>query len=69
MTDKDKEQELMKDDQHRHHTGSEERRKGPRRSGEDRRDMIRFEPDKDDRRKGEDRREDHKSGWDSGTTI
>lgn len=33
-----------------------ERRKGPRRTGHDRRDMVRFEPDKEDRRSGKDRR-------------
>ncbi len=44
-----------------------ERRKQQRRSGEDRRDMIRFEPDKDDRRQIEDRRKDHHSVWDAGT--
>jgi len=42
---------------------TEHRRQGPRR------DMIRFEPDKDDRRQGKDRRKDKNSGWDSGTTI
>lgn len=47
----------------------EERRKEHRRSGEDRRDMIRFELDKDDRRSGSDRRKDRRSGWDSGTTV
>ena len=33
-----------------------ERRKGERRVGHDRREEIRFEPDKDDRRSGKDRR-------------
>jgi hypothetical protein len=48
----------------------EERRHGPeRRVASDRRDMIRFEPDKTDRRSGKDRRGDKNSGWDSGTTI
>ena len=47
----------------------EERRQEHRRSGSDRRDMIRFEPDKDDRRSGDERRKERHSGWDSGTTI
>ena len=39
-----------------------ERRKGERRVSSDRREEIRFEPDKDDRRSGKDRR---KTGlWD-----
>ncbi|WP_438971371.1 hypothetical protein [Methylophaga sp.] len=50
-------------------SGQSERREEHRRKGEDRRDMIRFEPDKDDRRQGKDRRKDKNSGWDSGTTI
>jgi hypothetical protein len=33
-----------------------DRRKGQRRKNRDRRDEIRFEPDKDDRRSGKDRR-------------
>lgn len=41
-----------------------ERRKGnDRRQGHDRRDMIRFEPEKDDRRSGKDRRK--RTGWDT----
>ena len=41
-----------------------ERRKGDeRRQGHDRRDMIRFEPEKDDRRSGKDRRK--RTGWDN----
>lgn len=41
-----------------------ERRKGERRVGHDRRDEIRFEPDKDDRRSGVDRRARVRgSGW------
>lgn len=47
----------------------EERRKEHRRSGFERRDMIRFEPDKEDRRTGKERRKARQSGWDSGTTI
>lgn len=39
------------------------RRKGERRKGGDRRDMIRFEPGKGDRRGGKDRR--RQNGWDS----
>lgn len=51
------------------HYNQEERRRAQRRSGEERREMIRFELDKDDRRTGKDRRKDRRSGWDSGTTI
>jgi len=47
----------------------QERRKAHRRSGEDPRQLIRFEPDKSDRRSGKDRRQARQSGWDSGTTI
>ena len=36
--------------------GPERRKNVERRKGEDRREMIRFEPDKDDRRSGKDRR-------------
>ena len=43
-----------------------ERRRGPRRQGNDRRGDLRFEPDKSDRRSGEDRR---KGTWDVKYTI
>jgi hypothetical protein len=39
-----------------------ERRRGDRRKSTDRRDEIRFEPQKDDRRSGKDRRK--QGGWD-----
>ena len=39
------------------------RRRGERRSGHDRREMIRFEPDKEDRRSHEDRRESNQDIW------
>jgi hypothetical protein len=39
------------------HPGMPDRRKAQRRSGTDRRDMIRFEPEKLDRRSGRDRRQ------------
>jgi len=48
--------------------GVRDRRKAHRRSGNDRRDMIRFEPEKKDRRSGVDRRKGNRSGWDSGTS-
>lgn len=48
----------MSEEDHWHHTGAEDRRKGERRTGTDQRDMIRFEPDKKDRRSGIDRRRD-----------
>ncbi len=41
-----------------------ERRTGERRSGADRRAMIRFEPDKEPRRSGRDRRRAVRSVWD-----
>ena len=47
---------IMSEEGHWHHTGSEDRRKEERREGHDRREMIRFEIDKEDRRKGKDRR-------------
>jgi hypothetical protein len=58
----DKDHEWMKEENNRHRTGEEERRKGPRRTGDDRRDMIRFEPDKADRRTRKDRR-GSKDNW------
>jgi hypothetical protein len=42
-----------------------ERRHKPRRQNGDRRDLLRFEPDKADRRDGDDRRAD--SGWHTNT--
>ena len=41
--------------------GPERRRGEERRVGHDRRDLIRFEPQKDDRRSGKDRR--RQDGW------
>ena len=41
--------------------GPDRRKRGERREGQDRREMIRFEPDKDDRRSGKDRRK--QDGW------
>ena len=52
----DKDHKMMEEEGHWHHTGSDNRRKGERRDGKDRREMIRFELDKDDRRSGKDRR-------------
>lgn len=43
--------------------GPERRKGGDRRQVNDRRDMIRFEPEKDDRRSGKDRRK--RTGWDT----
>ena len=60
----DKEHDLMKEEGHWHHTGTEDRRKEQRRTGKDRREMIRFEIDKDDRRSGKDRR-DKATDWGS----
>ena len=54
----EKDHKDMAEQDHWHHTGTEDRRKGERRTGEDQRDMIRFEPDKADRRSGRDRRRD-----------
>lgn len=45
--------------------GGKERRKGQRRKNPDRRDMVRFEPDKEPRRKNKGRRkEDGADVWD-----
>jgi hypothetical protein len=41
-----------------------ERRKGERRSGKDRREMLRFEPEKNPRRSGKDRRAGKQDLWD-----
>lgn len=43
--------------------GPERRKGGDRRLGNDRREMVRFEPEKQDRRSGKDRR--RQSGWDT----
>lgn len=47
---------------HKTYTGVERRRR-ERRSGHDRREMIRFEPDKADRRSHEDRRKTNADIW------
>lgn len=52
----DDDHKLMKEQGHWHHTGADDRRKAERRSGRDQREMIRFEPDKEDRRSAKDRR-------------
>lgn len=52
----DSKHDLMTEEGHWHHTGKDDRRKKQRRSGKDKREMIRFELDKDDRRSGKDRR-------------
>ncbi|MCG2635373.1 MAG: hypothetical protein J4A00_10775 [Gammaproteobacteria bacterium] len=44
-----------------HYVGLEERRVGPRRTGEDRREGVRFEDGKVDRRQGDRRK---RAGWD-----
>lgn len=46
-----------------------ERRQSERRQGDDRRDMIRFEPDKTDRRSGHDRRQHDHDNWGRGKPI
>lgn len=46
-----------------------EKRRDERRQGEDRREMIRFEPDKNDRRTGGDRRQTNRDGWGRGKPI
>jgi len=43
------------------YVGPERRKNMERRQGHDRREMIRFEPDKEDRRSGKDRRK--QEGW------
>ena len=47
---------LMKATGHWHHTGQDDRRKKNRRTGNERREMIRFELDRASRRTGRDRR-------------
>ncbi len=53
--------------QYGQYTGTE-RRKRPRRTGKDQRDMIRFELDKDDRRSGNERRKSATS-WGSSLPV
>lgn len=65
MSDHDKEIDSMTGEVY----SGPERREEQRRTGEDRRDMIRFEPEKTDRRTGKDRRDHLQSGWDEGMTI
>ena len=48
--------EAMSEEGHWNHTGNEDRRDQERREAHDRREMIRFELDKEDRRQGKDRR-------------
>lgn len=67
MADNDKVTNAQKSDWEM--SGHAERRQDHRRAGEDRREMIRFELDKNDRRRGKERRKDKRSGWDGGTTI
>ena len=45
------------------YTGPERRSGKDRRVNQDRRDMIRFEPDKDDRRKHKERRKSSQDTW------
>ena len=56
MSEDNHDHKLMSEEGHWNHTGSEDRRKEQRRKAVDRRDLIRFEVEKDDRRKGKDRR-------------
>lgn len=58
----------MSQEGHWHFTGKEDRRKTIRRAGHDRRDMIRFELDKDDRRSHKERRRGARS-WGSDKPI
>lgn len=56
MNKEDSNHSVMTENGHWHHTGSDDRRIAQRREAKDRRDMIRFEIEKDDRRTGKDRR-------------
>jgi len=56
MSEDDQNHKLMSEEGHWNHTGADDRRKDQRRKAIDRRDMIRFEVEKEDRRKGKDRR-------------
>ncbi len=49
--------------------GQPERRKDVRRTGEDRREMFRFDLTKEDRRKGKERRGSAKDNWGSDDPI
>lgn len=55
----------MSEEEKEKYSGPERRSGEERRKGHDRRDMIRFEPGKEDRRSGKDRRK-MKSVWDDG---
>lgn len=49
--------------EHAPYRGPERRKSADRRQGSDRREQIRYEPDKQDRRSGKDRRK--QSAWDN----
>ena len=57
---------MMFEDKPQPYRGPDRRRIGDRRNTNDRRDEIRFEPQKDDRRSGKDRR--RHGGWDDSLT-
>lgn len=59
---------VMSEEGHWHHTGGDDRREKERREGHDRREMIRFELDKEDRRDGKDRR-GHATSWGSDKPV
>jgi len=56
MSDDSSNHSVMTEEGHWHHTGADDRRRAQRREAKDRRDMIRFEIEKEDRRTGKDRR-------------
>ena len=56
MSDDNSNHGMMAEEDISHHTGVDERRKQQRREAHDRRDMIRFELEKEERRSGKDRR-------------
>ena len=68
MTEQDNNKDSEQEWNRLRYQGLKNRRKMHRRSGRDRREMIRFEPDKKDRRSGTDRRKGNRSGWNSGSS-
>ena len=56
MSNDNSNQSMMSEEGSLHNTGADDRRRAHRREAHDRRDMIRFELEKEDRRSGKDRR-------------
>ena len=56
MTNENSKQSMMSEEGSLHNTAADDRRRAQRREAHDRRDMIRFELEKEDRRSSKDRR-------------